>query len=269
MLSRKKLLTIVLPVCWATGGFVHAQSAPVIPAPELLRASDDIYARPISNGPAFDVELHPVTVGEPMPMTMADHAPVPALAARPCQCDKCCGMRDRMQNRKTQRVANLQESHWGYTQNTHVPPFGASVNYALKAQAMYGVVESVTLYHYDFYPEDSGNGAVLNPYGRERLRYISAKASSINTPIRIQATVENAELDQLRRYHVIAMAEEEALGIDANSVVLLRFPRTNLGLESGVAFARRLQNFGSQSSSGGGQQAGAQGNTGIQTPAAR
>jgi hypothetical protein len=266
---HNKWLTIVLPVCWATGGFVHAQSAPLTQVSERSRASDEIYTIQTVDGPVLDGSRYPRPGSDPVPLPMVDHAPGSTLAAPNCPCDKCCGMRERMQNRKTQRIAKLQESHWGYTQNTHVAPFGGSVNYALKAQAMYGVIESVTLYHYDFYPDDSENGAVLNPYGRERLRYIVAKASSVNTPIRIQATVANAELDQLRRYHVIAVAEEEGLEIDANSVVLLRFPRTNMGLESGVAFARRLENFGSQSSSAGGQQAGARGNTGIQLPAAR
>jgi hypothetical protein len=262
MLSLKKLPIIVLPLAWVSTDLVHAQTARQVPTPAPVptrtaqassgHASGQYSVAASSDYLAPIVEAGGQAVAEPIAMYG------PETSGHPAEyyCPASSTMRDRVYARKAQRVANLQASHWGYAHNSHTPPLGSNVTYALKAQAMHGVIESVTLYHYDFYAEDSVDGANLTPYGRERLRYISAKAGSIGTPIRIQAAVDNPALDQERRQQVIAMIEHEQLGLSPDAVVLLRFPRTNLGVESALGFNNRFQNFGMQAGQGG-QQGGA------------
>lgn len=100
--------------------------------------------------------------------------------------------------------AEKQESHWGYPEYFGRQPFGSANQVAMHAMKQNGFVAQSILYRSDFYPPDSPDAHLLNPYGAARLERVVNRSLRAGVPIGMERLFGNSELDELRRAHLAA-----------------------------------------------------------------
>ena|GEM_PF-6901719 len=99
--------------------------------------------------------------------------------------------------------AENQESHWGYPEYFGRQAFGSANQVAMHAMKQNGFAAQSILYRSDFYPPDSPNAHLLNPYGAARLERVINRSLRAGLPIAIERVYGNSELDDLRRAHLV------------------------------------------------------------------
>jgi len=100
--------------------------------------------------------------------------------------------------------AENQESHWGYPEYFGRQAFGSANQIAMHAMKQNGFAAQGILYQSDFYPSDSPNAHLLNPYGTARLERVINRSLRAGMPIGMERVFGNSELDDLRRTHLVA-----------------------------------------------------------------
>jgi hypothetical protein len=114
----------------------------------------------------------------------------------------------------------LQKCHWGYCNRFDERPFGDAVFTTLSRQVDRGTMNMMTLYQYDFYPEESARAAELTPLGNRQLLKIVERMQTVPAPIVIQITDDQPALDDQRRQQVVQSLAELGVPTSEEFVVL-------------------------------------------------
>jgi len=146
----------------------------------------------------------------------------------------------------------LQASYWGYPEYFEERPFGSYVVQAEQMQMVNGLQDQQVLYHYDFYPGD--RSTTLSPRGEYQLRKIIQRMEIAPSPIIVQTSIVNPDLDEARRQHILDALRAAGVPAEPELVVVDHPPLPGLqGLEGELVYGNML---GQTQARGGGFQYG-------------
>jgi hypothetical protein len=134
--------------------------------------------------------------------------------------------------------AENQESHWGYPEYFGRQAFGSANQVAMHAMKQNGFAAQCILYRSDFYPPDSPDAHLLNPYGTARLERVINRSIRAGIPIGLERSSGNGELDELRRAHLLAHPLLQNLIHSVDEIRLITNP---MGLDAVEASQHYLQ----------------------------
>jgi hypothetical protein len=205
----------------------QAIAAPQV-APQATQATQPTYvapAPPLSpsayTAPAYAAPAQMRT--QPLPTVN------PPSRYPPAACPDHCGQpsRNRIQQRwDTQILPDLQASHWGFPDRFETPAFGSSLNRHFNIQIANGQESLLTLYYYDFQNGAGQNRSRINATGQRQLQRFAPRLLSGSTPLRIQPTPNNPQLDEARKREVIATLEYMVPGGSFAQRVIIADPGT-------------------------------------------
>jgi len=100
---------------------------------------------------------------------------------------------------------HVRDKFWGYPEEFHDVPLGASVAAHASTQIAGGQAAQRVLYHYDFHPMSDR----LNVRGNAQLAKIGRQLQLGRCPIFVEPTLDRPDLDEARR---ISVSRELAIG---------------------------------------------------------
>lgn len=176
-----------------------------------------------------------------------------AVDGRPCgRCETCRGPGSIETWWITRAKPRLQESHWGYPEEFEEKPFGSSLRAHVNRQIRNGTRDRMVLYLYDFHDAGLGDETTLNPHGLRRLDDLRRMMQCNSTPLVIEPSGKNAELDEARREHVLSLLQDSTFAVPEDWVVVARPDARGLHGEDALSVHQRMLSGGGAISSGGG-----------------
>jgi hypothetical protein len=167
---------------------------------------------------SFRKLVEPLAVSLPALMA-AGGAPQPCIAQGPANCQyRTCRDRDPCRHHSP-FVREMR-----CTCRDCVPPLGTKLYSMMDRQIANGTASRLVLYHYDFLPRD----ARLSHRGLRQLRKIVRMMAQSTSPLIIQATPGQPELDERRRQHVAAQSSKLSMPLPLERVIVAPSPTHGL-----------------------------------------
>jgi hypothetical protein len=142
---------------------------------------------------------------------------------------------------------SMQSSHWGYPEYFHRNTYGHAHRNAFANNIRDGAIERATLYHLDFYPEDSPYAHMLTPKGLEKLEKAICVSNTFGSPLKVEKS-NNPELNEKRRQWLSEQSTVAQAGILPDSIWLTAKP---MGIQATEAIRNYQQGISPRSANQG------------------